>query len=243
MIGTIPAIRAEWIELTTLRTTAALLSVTAAIGLAISWAVAVFVTDEVLLVSEVVVYSTVLTALLASIGGILAITAEIHHGTLPTALMIHPSRWPVVAATTIAAAVLGVTLGAVGLVSSYAGAVIGGLEIGPTRQLAANCGWALTFTAAAALLGVGIGMAVQHSAAAISGLLAWWLVFENLLLVFLPDHVARFLPYVAGGGLLDIGSAWEFDSLSRPQNALVFATYTAVALAIGAICLRHRDLH
>ena len=243
MNTTMPAVRAEWIELTTVRSTAVLLAATAAIGLCISWAVAVFVTDEVLLVSEVAVYSTVLTALLASIGGILTITADIDHGTLPSALMTHPTRWPVVCATAIAATILGLALGAVGLATSVAGAIIGGLEIGPTSQLAANGGWALTFTGAAALLGAGIGMAVRHSTAAISGLLAWWLVFENLLLVFLPDHIARFLPYVAGGGLLDIGSAWEFDNLSRPQNALVFGGYVAATLAVGATTLRRRDIH
>jgi hypothetical protein len=43
-------------------------------------------------------------------------------------------------------------------------------------------------------------------------------------------------------GLLDIGSAREFDSLNQFQNALVFGTYTAVALTIGAVTLRHRDI-
>lgn len=186
MSTSVDAVRAEWVELTTVRSTAVLLGASALIGLAISWSVAVFVTDEVLLASEVLVYSAVLTALLASIGGILAITTELQHGTLPAALMAHPTRWPVILATVAGAAALGLALGVVGLVCSFAGAVIGGLGIGTAGQIAVNGGWALVFTTMSAVLGVGIGMAVWHSTGAISGLLAWWLVLENLLLVSLP---------------------------------------------------------
>lgn len=50
-------------------------------------------------------------ALLASIGGILAITTELQHGTLPAALMAHPTRWPVILATLAGAAALGLALG------------------------------------------------------------------------------------------------------------------------------------
>lgn len=240
----VPAVlRSEWIKLTTLRSTAVLLGVTAASGLVVAWAVAALVTDEVLLVAEVFTYSTVLTALLASVAGIVLFTSEVHHGTLAAVLAAHPTRWVVVAAKTITAAGFGLLLGAAGLAAGFAGAMIGGLETGDAATIATNTAWALTFTSLAAMLGLGVGITVRHGTAAISGLLAWWLVLENLLLVFLPTEAGRLLPYVAGGGLLDIDSAWEFYTLTRAQNALVFGAYTVAALALGAALLRRRDAH
>lgn len=240
--STCAALRAEWIEVSTLRSTAVLLASTAVIGWGVAWAVAVFVTDEVLLASEVFTYSTVFSALLASIGGILLITAEVQHGTLQAALVTHPGRTPVITATTISAAGLGLAMGATGLLAGVVGALVGGLDPGQALTFATEALWATLFTALAAMLGLGVGMAVRHGSAAISGLLAWWLVVENLLLVFLPERAAQFLPYVAGGGMLDIDSAWDFGGLTRAQNAATFSVYTAIALGIGALVVHRSDV-
>jgi hypothetical protein len=47
-------------------------------------------------------------------------------------------------------------------------------------------------------------MIVRHSAAAISGLIVWWLVIENLMAAFLPATALRFMPFAAGIELLPI---------------------------------------
>jgi len=106
--------------------------------------------------------------------------------------------------------------------------------------------WALLFTSLAALLGLSVGMIVRHGAGAISGLLVWWLVVENLLTLFLPEQVSRFLPFFAGNGLLAIDSdtatpASIAVALTRPENALVFGGYTTIALVVGTMLLYRRD--
>lgn len=237
----VDVLRSEWIKLSTVRGTIVLLGVTAAFGLAVAWAVALLVTDEVLLVAQVFTYSSVLTALLASIGGIVVFTAEVHHGTLAAAIGAHPSRRVIVVGKTLAAAALGAVLGAIGLVAGLVGAVVGGLAVGDASTIVFNAVWALVFTCLASVLGLGVGLVVRQSAAAIAGLLAWWLVLENLLLVVLPGEAARLLPYIAGGGLLDIDNDWEFYTLTRPQNAVVFGVYAGAAVIVGACLLRRRD--
>lgn len=102
------------------------------------------------------------------------------------------------------------------------------------------------FTTLSAVIGLGVGMTARHGVGTISGFLVWWFVIENLLAVFAPARVSRFLPFVAGYRLLGIGS--DFDSaeaiavaLTRGQNALVFAGYTIVSLALGIVLLQRRD--
>jgi ABC-2 type transport system permease protein len=239
-------LRSERIKRVSLRANRALLWLTAGIGGFSSWAVARLVTDEVLPVAEVFVYSTFLTAVLAAVAGILLFTSEVQHGTLAAALTAQPARWLIAASKTVTAAGFGLALGALGMASGYLGAVVAGLETGDTSQVLATSLWALVFTSSAAVLGLGVGMVARHSAAAISGLLVWWLVAENLLWAFLPAELSRFLPFYAGGALLGV----EVDThtaetlavaFTRPQNAAVFLGYAALALAIGTVLLHRRD--
>jgi ABC-2 type transport system permease protein len=132
------------------------------------------------------------------------------------------------------------------MVAGFAGSVLGGLDMGDTSTMAATTPWALLYTALAAVLGLGVGMVVRHSAGAISGLLVWWFVLENLLLAFAPARAARFLPFDAGFRLLEMDS--DLDSpeilaaaLTRPQYALVFGAYTALSLIAGMVLLSRRD--
>lgn len=236
----------EWIKLTSLRANRALLALTAVTGSFVSWAVATLVTDEVLFVSTVYVFSTFLTGVFAAVAGILLFTAEAQHGTLAAALTAQPARWVVAAAKAVVAAAVGLTLGAVGMVAAVGGAFAGGLELGDTSGMAATTGWALLFTSLATLLGLAVGLVVRHSSGAISGLLVWWLVVENLLNLFLPATVMRFLPFYAGSGMLGVESDTLTPealavALTTTQNALVFGGYTAVALAAGVALLYRRD--
>jgi ABC-2 type transport system permease protein len=239
-------LQSERIKRTSLRSNRALLVLTAGIGGFSSWAVATLVTDEVLTVAEVYVYSTFLTAVLAAVAGILLFTSEVQHGTLAPSLAAQPARWLVAAAKSITAAGFGLVLGAVGMGSGYLGAVAAGLDHGDTGQMLTTSLWALVFTSASAVLGLGVGMVARHSAAAISGVLVWWLVAENLLWAFLPAEVSRFLPFYAGGALLGV----EVDThtpetlavaFSRPENALVFIGFALLGLAVGTVLLYRRD--
>jgi len=246
-LAALPAVlRSEWIKLSTVRSYRAIAVLTGAIGVFATWATAALVEDEVLVVADVFVYSTFLTAVIAAIASILLFTAEAQHGTLATALTAQPARWLLVAAKTLTALGVGVRLGVLGMVTGFAGGLLGGLELGDTSGMAATAGWALVFTALASVLGLGVGMVVRHGAAAISGLLVWWLVAENLLWAFLPETVSRFLPFYAGGAVLGV----EVDTatpetlavaLTRTQDALVFGGFAAAALVIGTVLLYRRD--
>lgn len=239
-------LRSEWIKLTTIRTNKTILTVAAVVGLVTSWATAVLVTSEVLTVTEVFVYPTTLTAVLAAIGGVLLFSAEAQHGTLAAALTAQPARWPIAAAKAAVATGYGLVVGVVGLATGFLGALAGGIEIGDTSGVLTTVGWALLYSAGSAVLGLGIGMIVRHSAGAVSGLLVWWLVIESLVVQFAPAEAVRFLPFDTGYRTLGIES--EFDSpeivaasLSNPLHASIFWGYVLAALAIGTVLLHRRD--
>ncbi|HAS11686.1 MAG TPA: hypothetical protein DCS55_14410 [Acidimicrobiaceae bacterium] len=241
-------LRSEWIKASTVRTNKTVLAAAAVVGLLTSWATAVFVTGEdALTVTEVAIGSTALTAVLAAIAGILLFSAEAQHGTLAGALTAQPARWPVVAGKAVVATALGLALGAIGLVAGFAGALAGGLEVGDTSGVPSAALWALLYVWGSAVLGLGVGMVVRHSAGAVSGLLVWWLVVEGILVQFAPGEVVRFVPFDTGWRSLGIES--EFDpaavaatGLSNALHASIFWGYVLAALVIGAVLVHRRDV-
>lgn len=240
-------LRSEWIKATTVRSNRTLLVAAAVIGVLTSWATAVFLKDQVVNGAEVATGSTALTAVLAAIAGILVFSAEAQHGTLAGALTSQPARWPVVAGKAVVATGLGLALGVVGLLAGLAGALAGGLALGDTTGLPSTVLWALLYVWGSAVLGLGVGMVVRHSAGAISGLLVWWLVVEGIIVQLAPGEVIWFVPFDTGWRSLGIES--EFDvpelvahGLSNPLHASIFWGYALAALAIGTILVHRRDV-
>lgn len=237
-------LNAEWIKLSSLRSNKAIIALTAAVGGFVTWAIATYVTDSVLTVAEVFTAATVFTAVFAAVGGILLFTSESQHGTLAPALTAQPARALIAGSKTVIAAGYGALLGAVGLAAGFAGAYLGPIAMGDTSAMLSTSLWAIGFASLAAVLGLGIGMIARLSTAAVSGLLVWWLVVENLIGVFLAERFARFMPFAAGNGMLGDGGPGEAASdlaLSTTENALVFGGYAAAALAIGTVLLYRRD--
>jgi ABC-2 type transport system permease protein len=242
----IAALKSERIKAMTVRATGTILALALGGGLAVSWAVSTFVTDRVQYVADVGFLWTGVTAMLAAIAGVLLFGSEVQHGTLASTLAARPARWIIVLAKTLVAAAVGLVLGAAGVAAGFGGAVVAGLDAGDTSSVATTIGWALLFTTLSAVLGLGISMVVRNSTAAIGGLLVWGFVVENLFQLFLADEIARFLPFVAGNHLLNDDSGFEAAealavALTRPENALVFGGYTAVALVVGTVLLYRRD--
>ena len=246
-VAQLPAVlRSEWIKSITVRTNTTMLAAAAVAGLLSSWATAVFLKGEVLTVAEVAVGATALTAVLAAIAGILLFSAEAQHGTLAGALTAQPARWPIVAGKAIVAIGLGLALGVIGLLSGFAGALAGGLEVGDTSGLPSTVLWALLYTSGSAVLGLGVGMVVRHSAGAVSGLLVWWLVVEGLIVGFAPGEVVRFVPFDTGWRSLGITSQLDPPAvvaagLSNALHASIFWGYVLAALVIGAVLVHRRD--
>jgi len=240
------ALRSEWIKLASLRINVTILGVAAAVGALVAWALASTAGDQPLPAAELFIYPLPLVATLALVTGILMFTGEAQHGTLAVALMARPARWVLVAAKTVTAAVAGVVLGATAMVTAYIGALAGGMEPGDASAVVTRGAWALLYIGLAALIGLGVGMIVRHSAGAISGLLMWCFVIESLFAPALPDAVVHVLPFSAGYRLLDAGPSFEppvviAEELTRPAYAAIFGAYAVAALVIGTVLLYRRD--
>lgn len=240
-LGLMPALRSETLKLATVRSYRAIAALTVLVGGFAAFAVATLVTDEVITVAGVFSFSTVFTAVFAAVAGILTITAESEHRTLPQTYAAQPRRHVVIAAKALVVTTFAVTLALAGLAAGALGAAIGGVEIGDTSTIPETVGWSVGFAALAAVLGFGIGLIARQSAAAISGLLVWWLVVESLATVFIDARYARFLPFVAGNGMLGIIDEEERVAFAPASSALIFAGYAALALAIGIIVAYRSD--
>lgn len=240
------ALRSERVKLTSLRANKVILAVTAGVSALVAGVLAATATDPTLTASELFIYPLPLVAMLASVTGILMFTGEAQHGTLAVTLAARPARWVIVVAKTTTAAVAGLALSAAGMVAGFAGAAIGGVELGSGAHLTTRALWALLYIILAALIGLGVGMIVRTSAGAITGLLMWSFVVESLFAPALPEGVRHFLPFSAGYRLLDAGPNFEppvaiAHQLARPQYALIFGAYALASLAIGTFLLYRRD--
>lgn len=243
-----PTLKSEWIKLSTIRSNRIILAFTTVIGGVVAFAIAKLVTDQVLFVSGVFVFSTLFTSMIAAVAGILIFTSEAQHGTLAPTLTIQPTRWLIALSKVQITMAFGAVLGLAGMAAGFAGATLGGLPQGDTTAIFETTLWATLYTSLAAVLGLGVGMITRHSSAAIAGLLIWALVIESLLYAFVPSEYSRFLPFLAGDEMLkvqvEVDSA-DTDSiltvLSRGQGALVFGLYAVVAIVVGTVLVSRRD--
>jgi hypothetical protein len=251
-VAAVPAaLRSEWIKLRSLRSTKAILALTVVMGVLLSWILATFVktdphTDEVFTIGQTFIFSTWLTTVLATITGTLLFTSEVQHGTLASVVTAQPARWVSVAAKAVTASGFGLVMGIAGMAAGLAGAVLGGLDAGDTSGMAATALWGLLLTTMAPTFGLGVGMIIRHSSAAVSTVLVWALVLENLIRGFAPAALSRLMPFSAANGLLDIRAAGDTDetlaaALSRVQDAFLFAGYSVAVLMIGTVLLYRRD--
>ena len=252
-ISSIPtALRSEWIKVSSLRSNVMILALTPVIGILLSWILATFVeidpdTNLPFTIGETFIFSTWLTTVLAAIMGTLMFTSEAQHGTIATAVAAQPSRWITVTAKTTIAACFGLAMGVLGMIGGLSGAVLGGLDKGDTSGMASTALWGLLLTTLAPVLGLGVGMILRHSAAAVSILLVWAFVLENLVRTLIPANAARFMPFSAAGGMLGISQATDTPEtlaagFSQAQNALLFGGYSVGVLVVGTIIFSRRDM-
>lgn len=249
--GVRAATRSEWIKLRSLRSTPALLAITALIGVAMTVVLgAVVKTDPYehlpFTLGNTLVVSTLLSTMLAMVAGTLLFTSEVQHGTLAVAFTARPARRVVVAAKAVVAAGLGLAMGAAGMVGSLIGGVASGMDTGDLSGAPAQVAWGLVLTTFAAVLGLGVGMIVRHSAAAVTGVLVWSLAVENLVRGMAPTSVSRFFPFSAADRLLGTRAATDSAetlaaALPNIANAAIFGAYAAIAVAVGTAIVMRKD--
>ena len=251
-IASIPtALHSEWIKVSSLRSNVTILALTPVIGVTLSWILATFVkidpdTDLPFIVAATSFFSTWLTTVLATIMGTLMFTSEAQHGTIASAVTAQPARWVTVASKTTVAASFGLVMGFLGMIGGLSGALLGGLPKGDTSGMASTALWGLLLTALAPVLGLGVGMIVRHSAAAVTILLVWAFVVENIVRTLIPVSAARYLPFSLATGILGISSSTDTPesiaaALTPFQNAVLFGGYAFALLAIGTALFYRRD--
>ncbi len=245
------AVRSEWIKLRSVRSTPIFGGLAAVIGVAMSLILGLAVkTDPYdhlpFTVATTFLVSSWLTTLFAVVAGTLVFTTEVHHGTLAGALTARPSRPILVGAKVAITAVLGFAMGVFGIVGGLAGGLVSGMDTGDLSGAASGVAWALVLTTLAAVLGLGVGLLVRHSAAAVTTVLVWALAIEALVQGLAPATVSRLLPFTAAHGLLGTRSATDSAetlaaALSNVGNVAVIGCWAAATLAIGTALLHRKD--
>ena len=245
------AIRSEWIKLRSIRSTAVFLVLTTVIGLGMSLILGkVVLTDPYdhlpFTIANTFLVSSWLTTLFAVVAGTLLFTSEVQHGTIAGSLTARPSKPILVAAKAFTAAAFGFVMGAVGIVGGLLGAIASGMNTGDMSGAASGVAWALALTTLASILGLGVGLIVRHSAAAVTSVLIWALAVETLVQGMAPATVSRLMPFTAAHGLLDSRSATDTAetlaaALSNAGNAAVIGCWATAAVAIGTALLIRQD--
>ena len=245
------AIRSEKVKLRSIRSTMIFVGLTAMTGIAMSLVLgAVVKTDPYdhlpFTVGNTFLVSSWLTTLFAVVAGTLLFTSEVHHGTLAVALTARPSKPIIVAAKTVSAAALGFAMGVLGIAGGLVGGLLSGMDAGDTSGAVSGVAWALVLTTLASVLGLGVGLIVRHSAAAVTSVLIWALAVEPLVRSIASPSVSRLLPFTAAHGLLGTRSAADTPetlaaALSSVGNAAVMGCWAAGAVAIGTVLLTRKD--
>lgn len=245
------AVRSEWIKLRSVRSTWIFIGLVAVIGVAMALILGTLVkTDpyehEPFTIGNTFLVSSWLTTLFAVVAGTLLFTSEVQHGTLAGALTARPSKPLVIGAKAITAAALGLVMGIVGIIGGLVGGVFSGMDTGDTSRAASGTAWALVLTTLAAVLGLGVGLLIRHSAAAVTTVLVWALAIENIVRSFAPASVSRLMPFTAANGLLLTRSVSDTPeslaaALSSVGNAAVIVGWAVGSVAIGTALLMRKD--
>ncbi len=242
-VRSIPGVlRGEWIKVTSLRSTAAISVLVVALSGLATWAIARYVRDEIFTATELFSFPGIFTSVFAAVVGILMFSSEAQHGTLSPLLTAQPARAVIAFSKTVMAAIVGALLAVLSMAAGIVGSLAGGIDFGSTAGLDGVIGRAVLFTVLASVLGLGLGMIARHSAAAISGLLVWWLVAESLIGAFVNERYARFMPFRAGNAMVNVSTGDSpVDSelmFSATENALIFGGYAVGTVLIGTLLLK-----
>ena len=246
-----PVLRSEWIKLRSVRSTPVFLGLSGALGVGMSILLGVIlVTDPYehlpFTIGNSFLVSTWLTMLFAIVAGALVITSEVQHGTLATVLTARPSKPVLVAAKACTAAALGLAMGVIGITGGLVGGVASGMDAGDLSHAVAGTAWALVLTTIAPVVGLGVGLLIRNSAAAVTTVLVWALAIEPLAQSLLPATVTRLLPFTAAHGLTGTRSASDTKrtleiAFSNTGNVIVIGCWAAVTVAIGTAILLRQD--
>ncbi len=242
------ALTAELVKLATVRAAKWILIGSSAAALAITVIVALVIRNVGETVDEIAVVALAplsgfgglpgIGLTFAAVIGVLSVTTEIRYNTLRATFLAVPNRWIALAAkTVVVAAVCAVTYAVVMVVAvGVFGAIVGG---SPVAALRGGAGSFITFpfgVAFAAVLGVAAGAALRNGAGAITALLGY---------LFVVDNVITSIPQTRDAGpLLPLSNLQNFMGVllsgDFPWGAPLSFLYLVLvigALWVGAVAL------
>jgi ABC-2 type transport system permease protein len=190
-------------------------------------------------------------AIIVLVVALLAMTTEFRHGTIGRTLQLTPSRTRVLAAKLGVGVVYATAFFVVSLVVVAALLLFGSVTRDAGLQIGGEVGrslWqGLVGLALNAILGVAVGALVRSQVVAITVLLVWLFVVENLVAALWPE-IGRWMPFQALNALFlsDEVLANVPEGMVTPLEptlALVtFLGYVVVASVIAVMLLRVRDV-
>lgn len=256
-------VRAEWIKFTSLRSTWWSLALVAVISLGLSTmqaaAIGSFneptpgatpaqINDDAVMV---IVFSTVLTQLLAVIIGTISVTGEYSTGMIRSTLAADPGRIKsLLAKTTVIASTLFVfSLIVFGITALVTGPMLpnGGVNFSDFESSFVPLLSAALYLALIAALGIGAGFVIRNGPGALAVGIGLVFVAPVLVLFFpqLPDFqwvfdLAAYLPSNAGQSLF-MGQPMSGETLDTWPALITMVAWAAFSLAAGAAVLKSRD--
>ncbi|MEU4157356.1 ABC transporter permease subunit [Actinoplanes sp. NPDC026670] len=243
--------RAELGKLIVLRSTWAVLSAAALItvGLAIAININIYRTAGAEVSPRALTAQSFLgvdvISLILGVFGVLMITGEFGSGLIRATFAAVPRRVPVLLAKAVALILVAFPATLLACLA----AMIAGQALLPAGQHAGIPARALLGAAAApvalALIGLGIGALVRHTAAAITVYVLTMLVLPAILQPALPEHLAndvvRYVPVAAAQAMYAVDTGNPFQMLAPGPAALIVVAWTVLTLAAGGTMLWRRD--
>jgi ABC-2 type transport system permease protein len=257
-------VRSEFIKLTSLRSSVALLLAIIVLGLGVSVALGLTLADAGVpeegsvgfMLDQVTIGTVLFGQIIAGVLGVLVISGEYSSGTIQSTLIAAPARMTVLGAKAI---VLFITTTASALVALFGSWAVThpmlaefGIEIGVTAPgvLFAFLGGAV-YVGLAAVLGLGIGTVLRSVAAGVATVISLILLLPIVLSVLPASSLVRNFHLLsmskagdamvsaadAGGGFIDLTDGF----VSPGAGWLIAAVWAAGFLGLGAIQLRRKD--
>lgn len=230
-----------------------------AIGLGLAALLAALSNDEFPITVASTQAGLGLGSFIAMVLAAIAITSEYRFGTIRATFAAVPNRTAVLLAKT---AVVALLLGLVGLVTAFGAWGVAYLIDGTSATVIdtaaewrAIAGEGLLY-AGYAIVAIGVGLLVRHTAGAISLLLVWALVVESAVVPILDSTlklgISRWLPFANAGNFITAGDS---TANGQAQGAPVidypfggpwgsfsyFAAVAVIMLVIGIVVANRRD--
>lgn len=253
-------LRSEWIKFRTLRST----WITYAVALLLSLGIGALVTylhgNEVVThpdrhdgIFDPVMFTQAgvfLAQLAIGVMGVLCVTGEYATGMIRASMTAIPKRTPVLVAKIV---IFGIVTASVSVVMTFGAFFIGqailsqwhmNTTIGASGVLRGLLGGAYYLTIVG-LIGLGLGFLLRSTAGAIASLVALVLVLP-IIVSTLPsswsDHISKYLPSNIVDHLISTVPHPAEVAFSRPIDVGLLAAYALVAVVLGWLVLKRKDV-